>query len=60
MTRQGFEMPQRELLTIVGSQLNCWLFINNFEVNIAKGVTDAETTQSNLIQKPKPTLYWEG
>ena len=33
--QQGFEMPKRELLTFDGNPLNYWLFINNFEVNIA-------------------------
>ena len=39
--RQGFEMPKRKLLTLNGNPLNYWLFINNFEVNIAKRVPDA-------------------
>ena len=48
--RQAFEMPKRELLTFDGNPLNYWLFINNFEVNIAKRVRDAETRLAYLIQ----------
>ena len=48
--RQGFEMPKRELLTFDGNPLNYWLFINNFEVNIARSVPDVETKLSYLIQ----------
>ena len=48
--RQGFEMPKRELLTFDGNPLNYWLFINNFEVNIAKRVPDAGTRLAYLIQ----------
>ena len=48
--RQGFEMPKRELLTFDGNPLNYWLFINNFEVNIARRVPDAETKLAYLIQ----------
>ena len=48
--QQGFEMPKRELLTFDGNPLNYQLFINNFEVNIAKRVPDAETRLAYLIQ----------
>jgi len=48
--RQGFEMPKRELFTFDGNPLNYWLFINNFEVNIAKRVPDPETRLTYLIQ----------
>ena len=48
--QQGFEMPKRELLTFDGNPLNYWLFINNFEVNIAKRVPDAESRLTYLIQ----------
>ena len=48
--RQGFEMPKRELLTFDGNPLNYWLFINNFEVNIAKRVRDPGTRLTYLIQ----------
>ena len=43
-------MPKRELLTFDGNPLNYWLFINNFEVNIAKRVPDAGTRLAYLIQ----------
>ena len=43
-------MPKRELLTFDGNPLNYWLFINNFEVNIAKRVLDAGTRLAYLIQ----------
>ena len=48
--QQGFEMPKRELLTFDGNPLNYWLFVNNFEVNIAKRVPDAESRLAYLIQ----------
>lgn len=48
--RQGFEMLKRELLTFDSNPLNYWLFIDNFEVNIAKRVPDAETRLAYLIQ----------
>ena len=38
MIRQGFEMPKRELLTLDGNPLNYRLYINSFEVNIAKRI----------------------
>ena len=43
-------MPKRELLTFDGNPLSYWLFINNFEVNIAKRVRDAESRLTYLIQ----------
>ena len=48
--QQGFEMPKRELLTFDGNPLNYWLFVKNFEVNIAKRVPDAESRLAYLIQ----------
>jgi len=48
--QQGFEMLERQLLTFNGNLLNYWLFINNFEVNIAKRVPDTETRLTCLIQ----------
>ena len=37
-------------MTFIGNPLNYWLFINDFEVNIAKRVPDAETRLAYLIQ----------
>ena len=48
--QQGFEMPKRELLTFDGNLLNYWLFVNNFEVNIAKRVPDTDSRLTYLIQ----------
>ena len=48
--QQGFEMPKRELLTFDDNPLNYWLFVKNFEVNIAKRVPDAESRLAYLIQ----------
>ena len=48
--QQALEMPKRELLTFDGNPLSYWLFINNFEVNIAKRVRDAESRLTYLIQ----------
>jgi len=48
--RQGFEMPKRELLTFDANPLNYWLFINNFEVNIARRVQDLETRLTYVTQ----------
>ena len=45
-----FGMPKRELLTFDSDPLNYWLFVNNFEVNVAKRVKDAETKLAHLIQ----------
>ena len=48
--QQALEMPKRELLTFDGNPLSYWLFVNNFEVNIAKRVRDAESRLTYLIQ----------
>lgn len=48
--QQGFEMPKRQLMTFDGNPLNYWLFIKNFEVNVAKRVADAESRLACLIQ----------
>ena len=47
--QQGFEMPKRELL-FDGDSLNYWIFVNNFEVNVARRVSDAESKLAYLIQ----------
>ena len=41
---------KRELLTFDGNPLSYWLFVNNFGVNIAKRVRDAESRLTYLIQ----------
>lgn len=48
--QQGFEMPKRELLTFDGNPQNYWLFVNNFEVNIARRVSDAASRLAYLVQ----------
>ena len=48
--QQALEMPKRELLTFAANPLSYWLFVNNFEVNIAKRVRDAESRLTCLIQ----------
>ena len=48
--QQGIEMPKKEVLTFDGNPLNYWLFVNNFKVNIAKRVPDAELRLAYLIQ----------
>ena len=48
--QQALKMPKRELLTFDGNPLSYWLFVNNFEVNIAKRVRDAESRLTYLIQ----------
>ncbi|PFX11376.1 hypothetical protein AWC38_SpisGene24930, partial [Stylophora pistillata] len=49
--QQALQMPKRELLTFDGNPLNYWLFIKNFEVNIAKRVPDAESILTYLIEQ---------
>ena len=49
--QMGFGMPKRELLTFDGDPLNYWLLVNNFEVNVAKRVKDAETKLAYLFQR---------
>ncbi|KAL9984440.1 hypothetical protein ACROYT_G006731 [Oculina patagonica] len=48
--QQGFEMPKRELITFEGNPQNYWLFVNNFEVNIARQVPDAASKLAYLVQ----------
>ena len=48
--QQALEMPKTELLTFDSNPLSYWLFVNNFEVNIAKRVRDAESRLTYLIQ----------
>ncbi|XP_078382246.1 uncharacterized protein LOC144664919 [Oculina patagonica] len=43
-------MPKRELLTFDGNPQNYWLFVNNFEVNIARRVPDAASKLAYLVQ----------
>ena len=55
--QQALEMPKRELLTFDGNSLSYWLFVNNFEVNIAKGFEmpnqDSPTLSSSALERPE-------
>ena len=62
--QQALQMPKKESLAFDGNPLNCWLFIKNFEVNVAKRVPDAESRLMYLIQhctgklkKPSKTAF---
>ena len=48
--QQALEMPKGELLTFDDNPLSYWLFVNNFEVNIAKRVREAESKLTYRIQ----------
>lgn len=49
--RVGFEMPKKELLTFDGNPVNYWTFIKNFEINIERQLTDADSKLTYLIQQ---------
>ena len=49
--RVGFEMPKKELLTFDGNPINYWTFIKNFEINIERQLSDADSKLTYLIQQ---------